>query len=91
MGRRRSQGASGRSRYVLGFELRPGHILQVAETDSLLGGQVQLIQAVATLRANGATDVVVYLLQRATGQVWDRVPVASRVSEVKPAQPRIDF
>ena len=87
---RRSQGSPGQSGYLLGFELRPGHILQVAAAESLLFGQVQLIQAVALLRTPGATDVVVYLIHRPTGQVWERVPVTPRAPDETPVQPHPD-
>ena len=91
MARRRcSRGASGRSGYVLGFELRPGHMLQVAEADSLLAGQVQLIQAVALLRANDARDVVVCLIHAATGTVRERVAVTPHAPDETPSRPRID-
>jgi hypothetical protein len=87
---RRSQGSPGQSGYLLGFELRPGHILQVAAAESLLFGQVQLIQAVALLRTTGTTDVVVYLIHRPTGQVWERVPVTPRAPDETPVQPHPD-
>ena len=38
---------------------------------------MQLIQASVTRRANGITDVVVYLIDRATGQLWERVALAT--------------
>lgn len=85
-----SQEASGRAGYVLGFELRPGHILQAAEADSLLAGQPLLIQAAALLRANGATDVVVYLIHRVTGSVCERVAVTSRTPDAASSRSRID-
>ena len=86
----RGEGAPGPSGYVLGFELRPRHILQVAEADSLLAGQALLIQAVALLRANDARDVVVCLIHRATGHICGTRPGHPLRTRQGPSWPLID-
>jgi hypothetical protein len=60
--------------YSIGFELTSGRIVRVRPADSLLWGQVLLIQFVARLREASGAGVVV-LIHTPSGQIRDRVVV----------------
>ena len=62
--------------YVLGFELASGRIVRATPADSLLWGQVLLIQFVARVREASGGGVFV-LVHASTGQVRERVVIRS--------------
>jgi hypothetical protein len=63
-----------RSRYLIGIELQPGEIAPLAAADSLVWGQVQLIQIVAARRVLCGDDVLV-LVDVFTGHVHERIRI----------------
>jgi hypothetical protein len=65
--------------YVIGFQLDSGRVLQAATAETLLWGQVLLLQLVAVMQATDGAGVVV-LIQHATGLVCERVVVVPNPS-----------
>lgn len=65
------------SRYVIGIELQPGAIAPLAGADSLVWGQIQLIQIVAARRVISGDDMLV-LVNARTGQVHERIRIPPR-------------
>jgi hypothetical protein len=60
--------------YLIGFELAAGRVIKATTADSLLWGQILVIQLVGAMRAAGGAGVVV-LVRSADGQVRERVVV----------------
>jgi hypothetical protein len=60
--------------YLIGLEVTAGHLVLIRPAESLLWGQVLLIQIAATMADRGGTGVVVRV-QSKDGAIRDRVVV----------------